>query len=269
MQIRPIHSARPLLIVASLLALLSAHCGDDSGSDSTNVPDTGTKASDSGVKSDAATNASIDASLHDSGTSTGTPADAATGSTPADATVGFDAASTHEDAAAGDAAVVADAGSDTSPTDAAVPHDAAVVADAGGDTSPTDAAIARDAAVVADAGSDTIPTLNNCAAADYADKSGANDSREIAFGAGNGFHYVPPCIIIARGQTVTFSGSFTSHPLAPGSIGNPTAGSPNSPIMSTTSGTTAGFTFPNAGTYPYICTAHAMSQGMVGSIHVR
>ena len=272
MKIRLIPSARQQLIAASLLALLSAHCGDDSGSDNTNGSDTGTKASDAGAKSDAATTPSIDAALRDSGTVTPSDAatgDGATGATPADAAVDIDAAGTHDDAAVGDAAVT---------EDAAVTGDASVVADAGNDASPTgDAAVEGDAGsdagatgdAAVDAGSDTIPTLNNCATADYADKSGANDSRQIAFGGANGFHYVPPCIIIAKGQKVTFSGSFSNHPLAPGSIGNLAAGSPNSPIVSTTSGATAEFTFPNAGTYPYICTAHAVSQGMIGSIHVK
>jgi plastocyanin len=83
-----------------------------------------------------------------------------------------------------------------------------------------------------------------------------------------GLVYMPRCIEIAAGSTVTFNGNFAFHPLAPGVMGDMTAGSPSNPITPTSSGTAQSFTFPLAGTYPYFCTAHA-SLGMSGVIRVR
>lgn len=62
--------------------------------------------------------------------------------------------------------------------------------------------------------------------------------------------YAPSCIQIAAGQSVTFNGSFPDHPLDPFS-----GDSPN-PIQSTSSGTTASFVFPAAGTFGFHCAFH-------------
>jgi plastocyanin len=85
---------------------------------------------------------------------------------------------------------------------------------------------------------------------------------------GNAFS--PNCLAVAAGQQVTFTGSFTTHPLAPGAAASAGggAGSPNNPIQSMTSGNTVTFTFPTAGTYPYFCSAH-QNLGMYGAIQVR
>lgn len=109
--------------------------------------------------------------------------------------------------------------------------------------------------------------LNGCNTADFVDRTAAGAIRTVSFGVG-GFTYSPKCITIAAGQMVTFSGTFSSHPLRPGIGANATAGSPNNPITATSTGTTANFTFANAGTYPYNCQFHDGS-GMNGVVKVQ
>jgi plastocyanin len=109
--------------------------------------------------------------------------------------------------------------------------------------------------------------LNNCTT--FSDHSAATDAREVDFGGTLGLVYSPACMEIAAGQTVTFSGDFSTHPLAPGT--GPTAsgaGSPNNPIATPApTAATAPFTFPTAGTYPFYCKVHVGS-GMAGVIKV-
>jgi plastocyanin len=122
----------------------------------------------------------------------------------------------------------------------------------------------NDAGVVTDAG--TVQTLNGCTAGNYVDRS--SGSRTIAFGDSLGLVYSPKCMSINAGQTATFSGSFDTHPLAPGQYMG-TGGSTPNPIPSTTSGSAdVTVTFPTAGVYPYYCSAHGGS-GMTGSILVK
>ena len=109
--------------------------------------------------------------------------------------------------------------------------------------------------------------LNGCDTAAFVDRTAAAAIRTVSFGNA-GFTYSPKCILIAAGQSVTFSGMFTSHPLRPGVGANAAAGSANNPIMSTVSGSTAMFTFPAAGTYPYNCSTHDGS-GMNGVVKVQ
>ena len=94
----------------------------------------------------------------------------------------------------------------------------------------------------------------------------------INFGGNFGNAYDRPCIAISANDRVTFSGSFSIHPLRPGlapsQSGGPDAGSPNNPILSTSNGTSAQFTFVNTGTYPYYCSVHE-GVGMFGAIQVR
>jgi plastocyanin len=70
-------------------------------------------------------------------------------------------------------------------------------------------------------------------------------------------------VTIKAGQSVTFAGAFDSHPL------NPDCGSSN-PIQGTTTGTSASFTFPAAGTYGFNCNIHGApnGSGMSGVIEV-
>ncbi|MFT3775892.1 MAG: plastocyanin/azurin family copper-binding protein [Minicystis sp.] len=105
--------------------------------------------------------------------------------------------------------------------------------------------------------------VNGCDPATAVDHTADADVM-VAFGDAEGLKYNPACIKIAQGHTVTFSGSFSSHPLSGGDAGTPDA---TSPIAATSTGTTATFTFANAGTFPYYCTSH-FSSGMQGAVFV-
>lgn len=120
-----------------------------------------------------------------------------------------------------------------------------------------------------DAGEE-IPMLNACSASDYVDRSGEDASRVITVGQ-TGLTFSPRCMLIAQGQSVVFEGSFSEHPLAPGNPRRPQAGSADTPIETTTSGSRVEFTFDEAGTFPYYCRVHAVGdgRGMAGSIHVQ
>ncbi|APR81568.1 Halocyanin [Minicystis rosea] len=106
-------------------------------------------------------------------------------------------------------------------------------------------------------------TINGCELATAEDHT-TDASVTIEFGGTHGNTYAPACIKIAQGTSVTFSGAFTTHPLQGGNAGTPDA---TSPITSTTTGTTASFTFADAGSFPYYCTAH-FGSGMQGAVFV-
>jgi plastocyanin len=72
------------------------------------------------------------------------------------------------------------------------------------------------------------------------------------------FSYSPASETAAVGDTATFSGDFTRHPLV-WSGGQ---------FSSTTSGTSRRFTFTTPGTYSYYCAVHVDSRGMKGVITV-
>ena len=99
-------------------------------------------------------------------------------------------------------------------------------------------------------------TVNGCTLAAATDLSAAG-TPTVAFGDLIGFAYSPRCARITPGQAVTFSGTFASHPLVAGIVvgGVPTA-QPGGPIATTSTGTTAVFTFPTAGVFPYYCQFH-------------
>jgi len=79
------------------------------------------------------------------------------------------------------------------------------------------------------------------------------------------FNYSPKCLKVSAGATVTFSGDFVTHPLAPSTHrGTLTA----NPITSTGTGTTKSFDFPAAGFYAYYCTVHGPSDGAAGMVGV-
>ncbi|HXX30824.1 MAG TPA: plastocyanin/azurin family copper-binding protein [Myxococcaceae bacterium] len=106
-----------------------------------------------------------------------------------------------------------------------------------------------------------------------ADRSADSADRTVAFGGFQGsgaFSYSPSCMIIAAGQTVSFQGDFTMHPLSRGTVNDVNAGSPNSPLPLPANdvGSSLAVTFPASGDYPYWCTIHTR-EGMNGAIQVK
>lgn len=116
------------------------------------------------------------------------------------------------------------------------------------------------------------PIFHGCTDANFVDRTAATAERRVGFGSTRGsgpFDYLPKCILIAAGQSVSFEGDFNQHPLSPGTSATArNAGSPNNPITRTTSGSSASFTFASAGTYPYFCELH-VAAGMAGVVRVR
>jgi plastocyanin len=106
--------------------------------------------------------------------------------------------------------------------------------------------------------------VNGCDPATAEDHT-ADSNVTITFGGSLGLKYAPACIKIAKGNSVTFSGSFSSHPLSGGADGNKDT---SSPIAETSTGSSATFTFANAGTFPFFCEYH-FSSGMEGAVFVQ
>ena len=110
--------------------------------------------------------------------------------------------------------------------------------------------------------------INGCTEATAEDHT-ADAMVAIAFGGTTGFAYSPPCIKVNAGATVTFNGAFISHPLEPGEVKcNAPTVDMSSPIKETTTGMTASFMLPTAGTYPFYCGEH-FAAGMKGAIFVK
>lgn len=126
--------------------------------------------------------------------------------------------------------------------------------DAGTDTATGDSGGAPDSGP-ADSGSmgDVPFLLNGCGDGDFIDRSAQNDVRTIAWD----FNVSPRCILIASGQTVTWQGTLSTHPLAP------FGGDSNSPIQTTVAGTSVAFAFALQGNYGFHCNVHASMQGVV------
>jgi plastocyanin len=87
----------------------------------------------------------------------------------------------------------------------------------------------------------------------------------ITFGNGN-LTYSPPCLKVSAGAMVTWSGNFSSHPLAGGS--NPPIVDATSPITETLTGMTATFTMSTPGAYGFFCEFH-YAVGEMGAIFVQ
>ena len=150
---------------------------------------------------------------------------------------------------------------DAAAIDAAM-FDARVI-DAGPDAAP-DAAI--DAAIDAASVDASAADVNGCTLATAVDRTAAGAVRTVTFPS---LAYTPPCLRIAVGQSVTWSGDFGSHPLRAGIVAGGTATpQPGGPIADTSSGSTATFAFPTAGIYPYYCAAHGVSSMMTGVVYV-
>jgi plastocyanin len=125
-----------------------------------------------------------------------------------------------------------------------------------------DGGAAIDAAGVDAAVDASGPTpLNGCTAAGASDRTAAGASRLIMF---VGEDYVPHCMKIKVGQSVTWSGDFGFHPLRPGTLA---AEQPGNPIPATSSGSSLTVMFPDAGDFGFYCNVHGPS-GMVGAIFV-
>lgn len=105
--------------------------------------------------------------------------------------------------------------------------------------------------------------VNGCDPATAADHT-ADASVTVTFPTG-GLKYSPACIKISAGSSVKFSGDFSSHPLTGGVDGT---ADPTSPIADTETGTSATFTFPDAGSFGYYCKFHVGS-GMKGAVFVQ
>lgn len=135
--------------------------------------------------------------------------------------------------------------------------------DDGGSTKAVDAPKAIDAPV------SNIPVIHGCTEADYLDKSMPADSRDISVSS---VYFVPKCLTIAVGQSVTVTLDFSVHPLkggiAPSNAGDP-PGEATTPFMETQTGQMATFgPFDHAGYYPYFCPTHE-SLGMIGVVRAR
>jgi len=129
------------------------------------------------------------------------------------------------------------------------------------------------AVAISACGADMSPddkVLNGCTEARFVDRSASSADRTVTFGfSSNVFAYSPRCITVAMGQTVTFLGDLSVHPIAPGT--SPSAanvGTAGNPIPRTETGGVLRVTFPNAGVYPYFCVFH-YAGGMAGVVRVR
>lgn len=111
------------------------------------------------------------------------------------------------------------------------------------------------------------PPLNGCTV-DTAQRWSelAAPARQIDFQC---CEYLPPCVLISAGQSVTFAGTFNSHPLAPGRVeGSTTTPQPGNPIPATGSGSTPlEVPFPDPGDWGYFCDFH-FEAGMYGAVFV-
>lgn len=166
------------------------------------------------------------------------------------------------DAAAHEGHDAADVGtSDVGTTDVGTATDQPTAVD----VATTDQDAATDAGTVADAAT-VVPLLNDCRAADYVDRSADDAERTVVPRGTTG--YTPRCLTIRTAQSVTFSMSFTTHPLIPGVPHGSSAGATTpSPIEAQRVGTTYAVTFPGAGLYPFYCNTHG-HVGMAGVVRV-
>lgn len=136
---------------------------------------------------------------------------------------------------------------------------ASTVTDGGGSDAGLDGAMDGNDAATMDSAKDTGPVdagLNGCAEAEFVDQSAPADQRMIKWD----FNVSPRCIIIAKGQSVMWMGSFATHPLTS------KGGTTPSPIVTISTGNSVSYAFSAAGDYGFICTNH---QPMTGVVRVR
>lgn len=102
--------------------------------------------------------------------------------------------------------------------------------------------------------------LNGCTLATAQDMTG-QPAVTINFGS---FFYTPKCVKVSTGTQVTWSGTFSAHPLQGGAVVNNVGFPDNAQIPLTNTGMSKTITFPTAGAYPYYCVFHVNSmQGVV------
>jgi plastocyanin len=97
------------------------------------------------------------------------------------------------------------------------------------------------------------------------ESSYATTGTTITFGAATDISYMPKCLKVTAGTTVTFMGDFGTHPLLPSALRGTLTGNP---ITGTGQGTSASFTFPNPGYFAYFCDIHGSSDGAIGMVGV-
>jgi plastocyanin len=174
-------------------------------------------------------------------------------------------AASHTGGCFGDDSVTAggvDAGSTPSSTDGGAPADGATGTDAAatdaaaGDSGANDGGAgdsgAKDSGANDSGGADAAASLNGCTT--FVDRSAG--SRTLTWDTG--VSLLPEhCMLIHAGQSVTWSGDFTVHPIVPQGGDVPT------PVTAVNSGVVDTVTFPNAGTYGYQCTIHGYMTGAI------
>jgi plastocyanin len=97
-------------------------------------------------------------------------------------------------------------------------------------------------------GSSSNDTVDGCAPADFVAASQVDWT----------FAVNPRCLQIKAGQTVTWTGSFATHPLQADQ-----GDKPNPISTADLSGASTTVTFPTAGTYGFKCQVHASMMGAV------
>lgn len=112
-----------------------------------------------------------------------------------------------------------------------------------------------------------VDSINGCNIATASDLGAGPVT--ITFANGN-LTYAPKCIKVEQGASVTFNGSFASHPMTGGAVvdGTATAASSGPFVPATTSGTTKTVTMSDQGTFPYYCVPHGPALNMNAVVFV-
>ena len=156
--------------------------------------------------------------------------------------------------------VSAGSSSDAALQDSAPPEGGST-SDAGSDDAALDASDAACPPAFAGCGSDAAPP--------FFDQTAEDAGRVVTFQTTTTtpprYEYTPKCLRIKTGQTVTFTGDFYIHPLAPAC--GPSAALENRTDAGISSST---FTLSAPGAYGYYCLDHGNTQGasMSGVIDV-
>jgi plastocyanin len=133
------------------------------------------------------------------------------------------------------------------------------------------AAVAAALALAGCSGPPPAPAgFNGCTDTSFVDGTAAPQIDFGGVGTSGVFDYQPRCLRIPRGQTVTFAGDFSVHPLSPGTSPEQLdAGTAGNPIPRFSTGTAPlAVKFPAAGEFPYFCEMH-YAAGMAGVIRVK